>query len=215
MIIFNQNRCRILFLMMAIAFCGLVFHQRIIGQAAYADQKDKSVTGQEHLAQIESISKAFRQVAKQVKPAVVRIETTFKIEPEEKSTSKKKIAPQDVPEQFRDFFEKWHWDFQMPERKPKPREGTGSGSMRGIGPGHRPALPPGAPKPDPNRVRPKHGGGPADIESKRKEMLERMRKNRPAPGGSGHKPKVAPLKPVKPEAPKDGATVGKDGNTVE
>ncbi|MHC4442306.1 MAG: Do family serine endopeptidase [Planctomycetota bacterium] len=122
--IVNQNRRRILLVFVLIALLGAVFHQHIIGHVAYAVQKGQLEAGQEHLAQVESISKVFRQVAKVVKPAVVRIETTFDVQPKEKSTKKGKRYHPDMPE-LRDFFEKWGWNYKMPD--PTPKHGLGSG----------------------------------------------------------------------------------------
>jgi serine protease Do len=102
-----------------------LFHQQIIGRVAYAVEKGKLEATSEQLAEVQAISEVFRLVARQVKPAVVRIETTSITRGE--SPGAQDFDLENVPEPFRDFLEEYRKRNPQPKRAPKPQRGTGSG----------------------------------------------------------------------------------------
>jgi serine protease Do len=75
---------------------------------------------------------SFRAVAKQVLPAVVSIEThakAVKAKPQAGQQRRRPVLPDNVPDEFRRFFEGMEgFEFQMPEQAPQaPHQGFGSG----------------------------------------------------------------------------------------
>jgi serine protease Do len=87
---------------------------------------DNEVSQQQAVAAAESVSTAFRLVAKRVKPAVVQISATVveNATKEERKPRRPNIDPKQIPEPWRQFFE----DFgeNMPQ-EPQPQYGRGSG----------------------------------------------------------------------------------------
>jgi serine protease Do len=75
----------------------------------------------DQLARVDALSQVFRTVAKEVSPAVVRIETTVESD-STTETSRRMPDLEGLPEEFRDFFEK---RFQTPENLPQVSGGSG------------------------------------------------------------------------------------------
>ncbi len=120
----SQNRRSHLGMLLLVLFALVaIFHQQIIGRVAYAVEKGKLEATSQQLARVEAISEVFRLVARQVKPAVVRIETRTYSKTE--GPSQKEYNLEDVPEPFREFFKEYRK--RQPKSTPRPQRGTGSG----------------------------------------------------------------------------------------
>lgn len=90
-----------------------------------ADDRTADVSP-DNLAKIESISQAFRTVAKTVKPGVVQI--TAQVQRSEKSKTRGPHGQ--LPDQLKEFLEKYgdrFPDFQLPDMPSQPVRGSGSG----------------------------------------------------------------------------------------
>jgi len=128
MTVSNSHRRRALLVFMGLVAVSILFHERIIGSVAYAVEKGKLEASGEHLAlaKVEAISEAFRTVARRVRPAVVRIETTTDLG----ARSSRRRDPEDLdlrdlPEPFREFFKDWHQFRRFPEVPPHETGGSG------------------------------------------------------------------------------------------
>jgi serine protease Do len=117
-------------LIAALALGGVAAWQHdIVSRVAYAVEKGKLEAGQENLqklAKVEEISDVFRQVAKQVKPAVVLIRTTSATKPVS-NRRPRNMDPKDLPEPFRQFFEDFGEGRQFEMPSPPSQQSSGSG----------------------------------------------------------------------------------------
>lgn len=90
---------------------------------------DDAPPSAEQIARVEALSQTFRQVARQVRPAVVQITSTA-MERESsrgggRGGGRGSINPDDLPPQLREFFKDFGGGIEVPS--PAPRRGSGSG----------------------------------------------------------------------------------------
>ena len=102
-----RRRVSIWLVLMGLLCLAGLFHQQIIGHVAYAVEKGRLSAGHEHLAKVEAISEAFRLVASQAGPAVVRIQTRVADERELKDESDEESL-EDMPELLERFKKLYH-----------------------------------------------------------------------------------------------------------
>ena len=115
----------------AMTATGAFFFNPLRVKSAYGEDRN-APTHSEALASVESLSAAFRTVAKDVKPAVVQITSRAmqKESADKNKNNRRGIDPEDLPEQLREFFKDFEdkgGTFSMPTPPPQARMGTGSG----------------------------------------------------------------------------------------
>jgi len=122
----------------------LAFKLEVPGRVAYAIEKGRLEATSEELASVEQLSSVFRMVASNVKPAVVKIISEPKVEPDEKDGALRRLPGgrrdieelpwQDLPEPWRRFFgdlpfrSRPEGSSPLPRRRRAPQSlGMGSG----------------------------------------------------------------------------------------
>jgi len=117
----------------------LVLKLDVAGRVAYAIEKGRLEATSEELASVEQFSSVFRMVAGSVRPAVVKIISEAKVEPDEQDEALRRLPRgrrdiEDLPEPWRRFFEDWplrsrpEGSFRLPRRPRAPQVlGLGSG----------------------------------------------------------------------------------------
>lgn len=126
----NSHRFRLMAMCAAVAMTLALGGSLIANRMARAAEPAKAGLSETTLAPVESLSQAFRGVAKLVKPGVVQI--TSSVTDKKPARGKRRgMTPEEMPPELREFFEKFGGGrmpkFEMPDEFRRPSRSSGSG----------------------------------------------------------------------------------------
>jgi len=110
----------------ALVGAGFFAAPEIVSRFAYAAERGQSIAAREDLAKVHDLSDAFHTVSKALRPSVVSISSTRKVQLSNRSPQ----LPPNLPPEFKRFFDDFggrNFEFPQPPRDGFQQRGSGSG----------------------------------------------------------------------------------------